>query len=323
MMAADTSNLTVSPAPHMRGSDSVSKIMYNVLIALLPATLFGIYYFGMHALLVIAGCVISAVATEMVWEKIRGTSGSSLDGSAALTGLFVALIVPGGTPIWMGVLGSIVAISLGKQIFGGLGFNFFNPALVGRAFLLASFPQALTTWDWEPMAFDWKVFELTSGATPLASNADVSVAGSGLNYLDLFLGRVGGCIGETSVAALVIGFLYLVYKGYADWRVPSGYLGTMVILTTFLGSRGPIFHLLAGGVVFGALFMATDMVTTPVTKRGRWFFGIGCGVLNVLIRIYGGYPEGTSYAILLMNMFVPLIDQYTLPQVYGEVKANG
>ncbi|MBM7556171.1 RnfABCDGE type electron transport complex subunit D [Halanaerobacter jeridensis] len=319
----ETSNLTVSPAPHIRGPESISEIMRSVIIALLPATLFGVYYFGLHALLLVASCVISAILTEAVWEKIRGTSGSTLDGSAALTGLLVALVVPGGLPIWMGILGSIVSISLGKQIFGGLGFNFFNPALVGRAFLMASFPKAMTTWDWEAMAFDWKVFELTSGATPLASQAEFSWTGSGLNYVDLFLGKIGGCIGETSVAALVIGFLYLLYKGYADWRIPTAYLGSVALLTTVLGSRGPIFHLLAGGVVIGALFMATDMVTTPVTKNGRWIFGLGCGFLTVLIRIYGGYPEGTSYAILLMNMFVPLIDQYTLPQVYGEVKANG
>nr|AIB09469.1 electron transport complex protein RnfD [Halobacteroides sp. TB21] len=319
----ETANLTVSPAPHIRGSESISGIMRSVIIALLPATLFGIYYFGMHALLVVASCVISAILTEAVWAKIRGTSGSVLDGSAALTGLLVALVVPGGLPIWMGVLGSVVAISLGKQIFGGLGFNFFNPALVGRAFLMASFPKAMTTWDWQAMGVDWKVFELTSGATPLASQADVSWAGSGLSYMNLFLGKIGGCIGETSVAALVIGFLYLLYKGYADWRIPTAYLGSVALLTSVLGARGPIFHLLAGGVVIGALFMATDMVTTPVTKNGRWIFGLGCGLLTVLIRIYGGYPEGTSYAILLMNMFVPLIDQYTLPQVYGEVKANG
>ena len=319
----ETSNLTVSPAPHIRGPESISEIMRSVIIALLPATLFGVYYFGMHALLLVASCVISAVLTEAVWEKIRGTSGSTLDGSAALTGLLVALVVPGGLPIWMGILGSVVAISLGKQIFGGLGFNFFNPALVGRAFLMASFPKAMTTWDWKAMAFDWKVFELTSGATPLASQAEASWSGPGLNYVNLFLGKIGGCIGETSVAALVVGFLYLLYKGYADWRIPTAYLGSVALLTTVLGSRGPIFHLLAGGVVIGALFMATDMVTTPVTKNGRWIFGLGCGFLTVLIRIYGGYPEGTSYAILLMNMFVPLIDQYTLPQVYGEVKANG
>lgn len=319
----ETSNLTVSPAPHARGSESISGIMRSVIIALLPATLFGIYYFGMHALLLVLSCVISAILTETVWDKIRGTSGSVLDGSAALTGLLVALVVPGGLPIWMGVLGSIVAISLGKQIFGGLGFNFFNPALVGRAFLMASFPKAMTTWDWQPMAFDWKAFELTSGATPLASQAGASWSGPGLKYGELFLGKIGGCIGETSAALLVIGFLYLAYKGYADWRIPTAYLGSVALLTSVLGTRGPIFHLLAGGVVIGALFMATDMVTTPVTKVGRWIFGLGCGLLTVLIRIYGGYPEGTSYAILLMNMFVPLIDQYTLPQVYGEVKANG
>jgi len=322
-MMEETSNLTVSPAPHIRGRESISEIMKSVIVALLPATLFGVYYFGMHALLLVLSCVTTAILTEAVWEKIRGTSGTVTDGSAALTGLLVALIIPGGLPIWMGVLGTIVGISIGKQVFGGLGFNFFNPALVGRAFLMASFPKAMTTWDWDSLAVDWKVFELTSGATPLASQAEVSLGGTGLNYIDLFLGKIGGSIGETSVAALVIGFLYLVYKGYVDWRIPTSYLGSVAILTVFLGSRGPVFHLLAGGVIIGALFMATDMVTTPVTKKGRWIFGLGCGFLTVLIRIYGGYPEGTSYAILLMNMFVPLIDQYTLPRVYGEVKSNG
>ncbi|AGB41909.1 electron transport complex, RnfABCDGE type, D subunit [Halobacteroides halobius DSM 5150] len=305
-MAKDV-QLTVSSAPHIRSKETTSQIMFNVILALLPATLAGIYYFGSHGLWLMIACSLVAVVTEAVWQKLRGVPVTITDGSALLTGLLLALTLPPTAPLWMASLGSIIAIVLGKHVFGGLGYNFFNPALIGRAFLMASFPVAMTT---------FKMVDVTSQATPLKAKELTSVT-------DLFLGSTGGSLGETSVAAIVLGGLYLLYKGYIDWRIPTGYLGTVAILTSLLGSKGPIFHLLAGGLVLGAFFMATDMVTTPVTKKGRLIFGIGCGFLTVLIRLYGGYPEGVMYSILLMNLCVPLIDQYTQPQVFGEVKANG
>ncbi len=304
-MAMD-GKLVVSSGPHIRDKETTVDIMYNVVLALLPASLAGIYYFGIHGLWLILSCTLTAVATEAVAQKIRGVPLTIGDGSALVTGLLLALVLPPGLPIWMAILGSMIAIGLGKHVFGGLGDNFFNPALVGRAFLMASFPVAMTT---------WKFVDVTSQATPLASEKPVAVT-------RLFLGSTGGCLGETSAALIILGGLYLLYQNYIDWRIPVGYLGTVALLTTFAGSRGPLYHLLAGGLMIGAFFMATDMVTTPVTKRGRWIFAVGCGVLTVLIRVVGGYPEGVMYSILLMNMGVPLIDRYTHPRMYGEVTEN-
>ncbi|WP_018247863.1 RnfABCDGE type electron transport complex subunit D [Orenia marismortui] len=300
--------LRVSSGPHIRSKESISNIMYNVVLALLPATLAAVYYFGIQALVLIITCSVTAIITEWCFQKARGIPATIIDGSALLTGLLLALTLPPQLPIWMAILGSVIAIALGKQVFGGLGYNFFNPALVGRAFLLASFPVAMTT---------WKMVDVTSSATPLGGDPNM------IAIKDLFLGRVAGSLGETSAAAIILGGLYLLYKGYIDWRIPVGYLGTVALLTTFVGKGGPVFHLLAGGLMLGAFFMATDMVTTPVTKKGRWIFGIGCGILLVIIRVYGGLPEGVLYSILLMNMFVPIIDKYTLPRAFGEVKING
>ena len=308
-MMSNRRRLTVSSGPHVRSKESTSNIMFNVVVALLPTTLTAIYYFGISALMLIIACSITAVITEALFQKLRGVSVTISDFSALVTGLLLALTLPPELPIWMAMVGSIIAIALGKQVFGGLGYNFFNPALVGRAFLLASFPVAMTT---------WKLIDVTSSATPLGTENPANIA-----FRDLFLGRVGGSLGETSAAAIILGGLYLLYKGYIDWRVPAGYLGTVALLTTFVGKGGPVFHILAGGLMLGAFFMATDMVTTPVTKKGRWIFGIGCGVLLVIIRVYGGLPEGVLYSILLMNMFVPIIDKYTLPRAFGEVKING
>ena len=298
--------LVVSSGPHIRKKETTADIMYDVILALLPASLAGIYYFGVHGLWLILSCTLAAVGTEAIAQKMRGVPITVGDGSAVVTGLLLALVLPPGLPIWMAVLGAIIAVGLGKHVFGGLGDNFFNPALVGRAFLMASFPVAMTT---------WKMVDATSQATPLASNQPAPLT-------ELFLGSTGGCLGETSAALIILGGLYLLYKNYIDWRIPAGYLGTVALLTTFVGSRGPGYHLLAGGLMIGAFFMATDMVTTPVTKWGRWIFAVGCGGLTVLIRVVGGYPEGVMYSILLMNMFVPLIDRYTQPRMYGEVTEN-
>ncbi|GAB6138402.1 RnfABCDGE type electron transport complex subunit D [Halanaerobaculum tunisiense] len=320
-MAKDT-QLTVSSAPHMRSQETTTGIMFNVVLALLPAALAGIYYFGTYALVLMMSCSLTAMVTEAAWQKLRGIPITIDDGSALVTGLLLALTLPPALPLWMAILGTIIAVVLGKHVFGGLGYNFFNPALIGRAFLMASFPVAMTTWNQRinfQGVFNWQAIDVTSQATPLATQQELT----GDLGRQLFLGQIGGSIGEVSAALLVLGGLYLLYKGYIDWRIPTGYLGTVAVLTTFVGDKGPVYNLLAGGLILGAFFMATDMVTSPVTKQGRLIFGIGCGVLTVIIRVFAGYPEGVMYSILFMNMCVPLIDQYTQPRVFGEVKANG
>ena len=264
--------LIVSSSPHVRDDTSVSKIMWSVVIALLPALFASIYFFGVRALLITVVSVIGAVVTEYIFLRFRGKKISIDDGSAVITGILLALTLPASIPYWMVFLGSIVAIALGKQIFGGLGHNPFNPALVGRAFLVAAYPVSMTEWI-APV-------DGVSTATPL------NLIGQGVmtEYWDLFIGRVAGSMGETSAFALILGAIYLIYKGYISWQIPAGMLGTVFILT-FIAGEDPIFHLLAGGLLIGALFMATDMVTSPVTKRGRWIFGIGAGVLVVIIRL--------------------------------------
>ncbi|MBM7623070.1 RnfABCDGE type electron transport complex subunit D [Sporohalobacter salinus] len=301
-------DLVVTSSPHVSDNDSVPKIMYGVVLALLPATIVGVKTFGLHALWVILTCCVTALISEAVIQKMRGVKVTIQDGSALVTGLLLALSLPPGLPLWMAVVGTLVAIILGKQIFGGLGYNYFNPALLGRAFLLASFPVMMTTWqkpfvDAQAQATPLNLMKMQDKATP---------------YYDLFMGTIGGSIGEVSALAVLIGGLYLLYKGYIDWRIPLSYLGTIAIFMTILG-EDPVFHLLAGSVMIGAFFYATDMVTTPITKKGRWIFGVGAGILLVLIRIFGGYPEGVLYSILLMNMCVPIIDRYTVPTVFGEV----
>lgn len=301
-------DLVVTSSPHVSDDDSVSKIMYNVVLALLPATILAVRTFGSHALWIILTCCVTALAGEAAVQKMRGIQVTIQDGSALVTGLLLALSLPPGLPLWMAVVGTLVAIILGKQIFGGLGYNYFNPALLGRAFLLASFPVMMTTWQ-KPFV------DAQAQATPLNL---MKMQGEATPYYDLFMGTVSGSLGEVSALAVLLGGLYLLYKGYIDWRIPLGYLGTIAIFMTILG-EDPVFHLLAGSVLIGAFFYATDMVTTPITKKGRWIFGVGAGILLVLIRIFGGYPEGVLYSILLMNMCVPIIDRYTVPTVFGEV----
>jgi electron transport complex protein RnfD len=303
--------LLVTSSPHIRDDDSVQKIMYSVIIALIPASLMGVYYFGFHAFLVIAASILGAIVTEGLFQKLRNKPITVSDGSAVITGLLLALNLPPGFPLWMAVVGSAVAIGLGKQVFGGLGYNPFNPALIGRAFLIASFPGAMTTWI-SPV-------DGITTATPLGL---LKLQGITTDYFSLFIGRIGGCIGETSAVAILIGAAFLLYKGYIDWRIPFSYLGTVAVLMYIFG-KDPVFHLLSGGLMLGAFFMATDMVTSPITKKGRWIFGIGAGIVVVVIRIWGGLPEGVSYSILLMNGLTPLLNRYTRPRIFGKVKANG
>ncbi len=301
-------NLVVSSSPHIRSEETVQRIMLDVIIALLPATAASVYFFGMRALAITLVSVAAAVAAEAAIQKIRNKPVTINDGSAVITGLLLALTLSPAMPLWMVVVGAVVAIGIGKQVYGGLGSNPFNPALVGRAFLVVTFPVHMTTWI-DPI-------DGVTSATPLGL---LKMEGTATGYTELFIGNVGGSLGETSALLLILGGLYLLYRGIIDWRIPAFYLGTVAVMTAVLG-QDPVFHLLAGGLLLGAFFMATDMVTTPVTRTGKIIFGIGAGILVVLIRLYGGYPEGVLFSILLMNTFTPIIDKYTRPKIYGEVK---
>jgi len=298
--------LIVTSSPHVRAQDSVPKIMWSVVIALLPAVFAAVYFFQARAISVVLTAVAGAVLTEYIFQKIRNKKIMIKDGSAVVTGLLLALTLPPSIPLWTAFFGAVVAIGLGKQVFGGIGQNPFNPALVGRAFLTASYPVLMTTWTVDGV----------SSATPLSQ---MKMDGIATDTWNLFVGQIGGSLGETSALALLLGFAYLLYKGYVNWRIPLAMVGT-VFLGTFAFGSDPIFHLFAGGLMLGALFMATDMVSSPTTKAGRWIFGIGAGLLVVIIRLWGGYPEGVMYSILLMNTAVPLINRYTRPRSLGEVK---
>lgn len=301
-------NLVVSSSPHIRSEETVQRIMIDVIIALLPATAASVYFFGMRALAITLTGIIAAVAAEAAIQKIRNKPVTINDGSAVITGLLLALTLSPAMPLWMVAVGAVVAIGIGKQVYGGLGSNPFNPALVGRAFLVVTFPVHMTTWI-SPV-------DGVTSATPLGL---LKMEGIKTGYMELFIGNVGGSLGETSALLLILGGLYLLYRGIIDWRIPAFYLGTVAVMTMVLGGD-PILHLFSGGLMLGAFFMATDMVTTPVTKMGKIIFGVGAGILVVIIRLYGGYPEGVLFSILLMNTFTPIIEKYTRPKIYGEVK---
>lgn len=297
--------LIVTSSPHVRDNTTVSQIMWTVILSLIPAIFAAVYFFGSEAFLVLLASIIGAILTEYIFQRQRKKEVSIKDGSAVITGLLLGLTLPANLPLWTAFIGSVVAVGLGKQVFGGLGHNPFNPALVGRAFLLSAYPVLMTT---------WKVDGISS-ATPLNL---MKMQGVGTSYWDLFIGNIGGSMGETSALALLIGATYLLYKGIISWRIPTGMLGTVFLLSLISG-RDPIFHLLSGGLLLGAFYMATDMVTSPVTKKGRWIFGIAAGLIVVIIRLWGGYPEGVLYSILLMNTTVPLLNRYTRPRSLGEV----
>ncbi len=298
----------VSSSPHVKTPETVQKIMIDVLIALVPAVVVAAVFFREKAIIPIVICLVAAMATEFLLIR----KGIFNDGSAAVTGVLLALTLPPGSDWWLCVIGAVSAIILGKYVFGGLGNNIFNPALVGRAVLLASWGGRMTAW--------LSPVDLKSTATPLAEPGQAAL-------VDLFTGNVAGCLGETSAVALLIGAAYLLYRGHINWRIPGGYIGSALIMGTVMSAAGfgfditmGLWHVLAGGLLLGALFMATDMVTSPVTPNGQLIFGIGCGVLTMLIRIYGNYPEGVTFAILIMNAVTPLIDNATRPRFYGEVK---
>ncbi len=305
----------VSGSPHIHKKESISRIMWAVVISLIPAGLAGVIIFGLDALWVTLVAVISAVLTELtlqVWTKKKITI---FDGSAVITGILLAFNLPSGVPLWLPVIGAIFSIAIGKQLFGGIGQNIFNPALVGRVFLMASWPKYMTTFV-KPFSYD----ALTS-ATPLAALKEGKIL-EHISYFDLFLGKHGGCIGEVCILALLIGAAFLLLRGYITWHIPAAYIITTAVFIYIFGglklfSGDWLFHILSGGLILGAFFMATDYVATPLTARGQLIFGVGCGLLTAVIRIWGGYPEGVSYAILMMNGATPFIDRYTKNRIYG------
>jgi len=317
-------DLAITSSPHIRSQETISKIMWSVTICLIPSGLVSMHVFGISALWVILTCIVSAMLSEWVFNcLLQNKKNSLMDGSAVLTGLLLAYNLPAGAPLWMAALGSFVAIVFGKVVFGGLGFNIFNPALIGRVFLMASFPVLMTRWP-SP-----KIDAITA-PTPLAifkdgfTNANVLNPTEIINYsyTDLFLGLRGGCIGEASVLALLLGALYLMVKKYISWKLPLSFVATVAIFTWMFGgsslfSGDFVLHILSGGLILGAFYMATDYVTGPVTIQGQVIFGIGCGIITSIIRLWGGYPEGVSYSILLMNMATPLIDKFVKPKRFG------
>ncbi len=316
-------SLIIESSPHIRDKDTTPKIMYRVIISLMPAVATSFYFFRWRAILLILISTASAMITEVLCLMARRrTLKTVLDGSAAITGLLLALTLPPSLPPAMAAIGASVAISLGKQVYGGLGHNIFNPALVGRAFLQAAFPVAMTTWI-PPVTL--KV-DVATYATPLGNlKFQNAIALGTLTPLkDLFWGNVGGCIGETSAAALLIGAIYLILKKTIDWRIPAGIILSLSAFTTVFWLINPdryappLFHLFAGGLIIGAFFMATDMVTSPITRAGIWLYACGIGLIIGVIRLFGGLPEGVMYSILLMNTFVPLFNHYLRPRILGE-----
>lgn len=310
------SKLIVSSSPHIRSNESINKIMRDVVIALIPATIAGIYYFRLGAVRVIFFAILAAVLTEALIQKLTKRPVTINDWSAVLTGLLLAFNIPASAPWWIPVIGSIFAIAIVKQAFGGLGNNFMNPALAARALLLASWPVEMTNWVTPGP-------DAVSTATPLAIIGGEAGNVAQPSLFDLLIGNHGGCIGETSAILLIIGGIYLLYRKVITPRIPVIYIATVAVLTFILGGFSThfmLYQVLAGGLMIGAIYMATDYASSPVTPKGQVIYALGCGIITTVIRLYGGYPEGVSYSILLMNVAAPLIDKYTSPRVFGGVK---
>lgn len=308
-------NLTITSSPHFRTPQTTQVIMRDVLIALLPALVASVIVFGARSLLMVVVCVVASVLFEYLYRRLMHLPQTAGDCSAAVTGVLLAYNLPVGLPFWMAVIGCFIAIVIVKQLFGGLGRNFANPAIVGRIVLMISFATPMTTWL---LPVNSVTPEVTTGATPLA-NAGQGLVAQLPGYLEMFLGNIGGCIGETSALALLIGGAYLVLRRVITVTAPLAFLCTVFILSWILGAD-PVFQILAGGVMLGAIFMATDYVTTPTTELGKLFFGIGCGLLTVVIRLYGSYPEGVSFSILIMNIITPHIDRLAGIKAFGGAK---
>lgn len=339
----------VSSSPHITDRESIPRIMYTVSLTLLPAAGFAVWLYGWRALLIMLLSMAACVATEAAAQKLMRRPVTISDGSALLTGLLLAFNVSAQVPLWLPVVGGVFAIAVGKQVFGGLGYNPMNPALLGRAFLLASWPTHMTVFSGAvPRGSTVSGIDVITSATPLnvfkqakevLANAPsyplekVNQAHEAIGQLydsieKLFLGQIGGCIGETSALLLLLGGLWLLYKRYIGWEIPASYIGSVALLAWIFGgteglfSGNILFHVFAGGLMLGAFYMATDMVTTPITRNGRLIFGLGCGIITMVIRLVGGYPEGVSYSILLMNLLVPMIDRSVRPKVFGGGKKS-
>lgn len=323
--------IIISASPHVHSDRTSKKLMYDVVIALVPAFLVSIYVFGIGALIVTSVAVISCLLFEYLIQKfLLRTDVTISDGSALITGILLAFNLPSNLPIWMIIVGSLVAIGIAKMSFGGLGFNIFNPALVGRVFLLISFPVQMTMW---PTAFEnqIKIADAVTGATPLGVIKEGLQFGETMTDLstkipsniDMLLGFTGGSLGEMSVIALLIGGLFLILRKVITWHIPVIMLLTIALMTGIFWMinpeqyANPLIHLLSGGAVIGAFFMATDLVTSPMTKKGMVIFALGIGLITVVIRLFGAYPEGVSFAILIMNAFVPLINKFFKPRRFG------
>ena len=305
----------VSNSPHLRDKPTINRIMFTVIIAMLPACLSGIWFFGLAALKVLVLCTASCVLLEEGWNRMMKRPSTWKDGSAILTGLLLGMNLNAGVPWWVCILGGLLAIILGKQLFGGLGYNPFNPALVARVGLLIGLPEIMTTWN-TPQGGQL-VPDVVTAATPLG------LAPGAAQVKDMLVGNVGGCLGETSAIALLIGGAILIAFKLIKWEVPLAFIGTVAIITGIAHAvnpetyHSPVVHVLSGGLLLGAFFMATDMVTSPMTHKGAWIFGIGCGIMTSLIRLWGSYPEGVSFSILFMNALTPMIDRGTIRKPFG------
>ncbi len=330
-VAKNNQELVVTVSPHIRTDVTVSKIMWTVTISLLPAFVMGVYYFGPRAVYVTALCIVGSLFSEYLVERMTGREITLGDGSAFLTGLLLGMNLPATVPFYIPLVSSFVAVAITKQLFGGLGYNIFNPALIGRAFALITWPRAMTTWM-EPVA-RFVALDAKTTATPLGILKEegvhklLEVFGDKMNlYTQLLVGHRAGSLGEVSVIAIIIGGVFLIYKRYISWHIPVSFVLTVGALTWIFGGKGglftgdPVVHMLSGGLMLGAWYMATDYVTCPSTKKGQIIFGIGCGLLTALIRLKAGYPEGVMFAILLMNCLTPLIDRNTRNRVFGAKK---
>ena len=321
------SNFTIPPSPHVHGGDSIEKNMYGVLIALVPTFIFSIVFFGLGAILVTLTSVAACLVFEYVIQKYLMKQRPTIwDGSAIITGVLLAFNLPSSLPLWIVVIGALVAIGIGKMSFGGLGNNIFNPALVGRVFLLISFPVQMTTW---PVPNGFATADAVTGATPLALVKEAvkngqavgdTLSSVGITTGNLILGNIGGSLGEVAAIGLLLGFAYMLIRKIISWHIPVAIFATVIVFSGILNLAdpaqfaGPVFHLFTGGLMLGAIFMATDYVTSPMTHKGMLIYGVGIGLLTVIIRVFGAYPEGMSFAILIMNGFTPLINRYCKPR---------
>ncbi len=318
----ETRKLSVSSTPHIRSEQTIEKVMLDVIIALTPALLCGLYFFGLRALIIVALSVGSCVLGEFLFNLATKKTQTVGDMSAVVTGLLLAFSLPAATSYYIPVVGGLFAIIVVKMIFGGLGQNFVNPALAARAFLLASYPVAMTNWT-QPVSNLFSMDAVTT-ATPIAilNSGSVFIPTSG-DLISALMGNVSGSIGETSALAIIVGGAYLLIRGIITWRIPATFIGSFLIMAFFNRDMNLVtagYELVLGSVLLGAFFMATDYTTSPMTSKGQIIFGIGCGILTYTIRTWGAFPEGLTYAILLMNLCVPLLDRYFKPTVYGTSK---